>query len=225
MNVHYINLKHRIDRKEHIENQLKLLGWEATRFEAIKLQNPAIGCSMSHLQILEKAINENYDNIIILEDDATFLNPQMMNEKLYIFLEQHRNYDVVMLGGNNIPPYQIIDDTCVKISRCQTTTAYMVNKHYMPILANNIRKGIELFIKNPKEPQKYAIDKFWFSLQESDNWYLIIPLSVTQKPDYSDIEKRNTDYTDLMLDISKERIYHNYKKKVHKSPRMGIRFV
>ena len=64
-------------------------------------------------------------------------------------------------------------------------------------------KGIEKLMKNPKDHGLYALDKFWFHIQEKHNWYLIIPLTVVQRADYSDIEKRATDYTRLMTDLHK----------------------
>jgi len=57
-----------------------------------------------------------------------------------------------------------------------------------------------------REPQNhvlYAIDKYWFQLQQRDKWYLVIPLTVTQREDYSDIEKRATNYSRAMLDLDK----------------------
>jgi hypothetical protein len=48
-NAFYINLESRPDRKEYVEKQLKCVGITATRFNAIKLENGAAGCSMSHL--------------------------------------------------------------------------------------------------------------------------------------------------------------------------------
>ena len=39
--------------------------------------------------------------------------------------------------------------------------------------------------------RKFAIDKFWFVLQANGRWYLIMPTSVIQREDYSDIEKKN----------------------------------
>ena len=60
------------------------------------------------------------------------------------------------------------------------------------------------------EPLKhaiYAIDKYWFRLQEKDKWYLIIPLSVTQREDYSDIEKKRTNYTNVMIDLDKKAFF------------------
>ena len=52
----YINLDHRTDRKEHVEKELNIIGVNASRFEAIKMENGAIGCSMSHLKILQTAL-------------------------------------------------------------------------------------------------------------------------------------------------------------------------
>jgi hypothetical protein len=52
----YINLLHREDRKLHVENELKKIGIQnAERFNAIKLTNGALGCSMSHLRCIEYA--------------------------------------------------------------------------------------------------------------------------------------------------------------------------
>jgi hypothetical protein len=78
-----------------------------------------------------------------------------------------------------------------------------VNGHYFDTLIENYREGIKLLLANPDKHVLYAIDKYWFHLQKKDNWYLIIPLSVTQREDYSDIEKRATNYTPAMLDLDK----------------------
>jgi hypothetical protein len=90
------------------------------------------------------------------------------------------------------------------VSSCQTTTGYLVNGHYFDTLIDNFRTGINKLIKNPELHVQYAIDKYWFHLQKRDNWYLIIPLTVTQREDYSDIEKRPTNYTNVMTDLDKE---------------------
>ena len=62
-------------------------------------------------------------------------------------------------------------------------------------------------IQNPQLHVLYAIDKYWFNLQKVDNWFLIIPLTVTQREDYSDIEKRPTNYTNIMIDLDKEEFF------------------
>ncbi len=207
-NAFYINLEHRTDRKEHVENELKKVNINATRFNAIKMTNGAIGCSMSHLKCLQTALENNWDHVLICEDDITFLNPEVFMNQLNTFLSTRKTWDVILLAGNNVPPYAKIDDTCIRVSRCQTTTGYIVNGHYIKTLIENIRKGLTFLLNDPSKHSLYAIDKYWFYLQQKDYWYLIIPLTIIQKPDYSDIEKKNTNYNKLMLDIDKPHLFN-----------------
>ena len=200
----YINLASRPDRKQHVEEQLKIMDIPAQRFNAIKLANGALGCSMSHLKCLETAKKNNWSHLLVIEDDIKFLDPNLFKKQMNTFLSNHKGWDVVIVGGNNVPPYQKIDDTCVKVSSCQTTTGYLVNGHYFDILIENFRTGIKKLIENPQSPVLYAIDKYWFNLQKIHNWFLIIPLTVTQREDYSDIEKRATNYAHVMTDLDKE---------------------
>jgi glycosyl transferase family 25 len=202
--VFYINLEHRVDRKNHVEEQLKKIGIQnAQRFNAIKLSNGALGCSMSHLKCLEMAKENAWDHVLIVEDDILFLDPTLFVKQMNQFLSIHKVWDTVLIAGNNIPPYKTVDATCVKVTKCQTTTGYMVRSHYYDILIENIRTGINHLLKEPKKHILYAIDKYWFALQEKHLWYLIIPLTVTQREDYSDIEKRPTNYIRVMTDLDK----------------------
>ena len=203
----YINLDSRPDRKEFVEAQLKTIGIEATRFNAIKLKNGAIGCSMSHLKCLEIAKANKWNHVLIVEDDIHFLNPELFVNQFNNFLSKHKNFDVILIAGNNVPPYTTIDDTCVQVTQCQTTTGYIVNGHYIDTLINNYKEGIQKLMSEPDNGFNYAIDKYWFTLQKTGKWYLIIPLTVTQRADYSDIEKRSTNYSHLMLDLNKEAFF------------------
>jgi hypothetical protein len=58
-------------------------------------------------------------------------------------------------------------------------------------------------INHPENKTTYAIDKYWFELQQRDKWFLITPLSVVQREDYSDIEQKVMNYTALMQDLDK----------------------
>ena len=113
------------------------------------------------------------------------------------------DFDVFLLAGNLRPPiYQTKYENIFKVSKSFTTTGYIVKKHYYDTLINNIDEGIRLLLKNPGG--KYndnAIDSHWMKLQESDKWYIVMPRTITQRPIYSDIENRYTDYKHLMLDI------------------------
>ena len=210
----YINLEHRTDRKEYVEEELKKIGITANRFNAIKMENGAIGCSMSHLKILQNAQQNNLDHVLIVEDDITFLNPELFKSQINQFFKIHNNnWDVILLAGHNIPPYENIDDTCIKVSRCQTTTGYLVNGHYIKVLLQNVKMGLTHLLNKPNEKNKFAIDKFWFVLQSSSKWYLITPLTVVQREDYSDIEKKLTNYKDMMLDLDKVAVFKAIREK------------
>ena len=123
------------------------------------------------------------------------------------FLHNQKDWDVLLLGGNNVPPYRQVDTTCVQVSFCQTTTGYLVKSHYFETLINNIRLGISHLIREPNNRIMYAIDKFWILLQRQDKWFLIIPLTVTQREDYSDIERRPTNYKRVMTSLNKEWMF------------------
>lgn len=206
--IFYINLLSRPDRKHHVEGQLNSVGLSSfQRFNAIKMSNGAVGCSMSHLKVLETAKELGLEHVLIVEDDILFTNPTLFVQQLNSFLSKKRRFDVLLIGGNNCPPFSPIDETCVKVTRCQTTTGYLVMKHYYDTLIANYRTGLLNLLREPANHAQHAIDKNWFQLQAIHNWYLIIPLTVTQREDYSDIEKRQTNYTPVMLDLDKTAFF------------------
>jgi GR25 family glycosyltransferase involved in LPS biosynthesis len=215
MHALYINLESRADRRAHMETQLSVLKHSdnglsnlvAERFNAIKhATSGAIGCSMSHMRCIQLAKQRGWDHVLVCEDDVLFTNVPLFLTQLSKFMTTVPAWDVVLLAGNNIPPYRVVNDACVQISNCQTTTAYIVRAHYYDALIANYRAGINKLMRNPAQKINYAIDRYWFELQRRDRWFLITPLSVVQREDYSDIEGRVTNYGHLMLDLDKEQL-------------------
>jgi GR25 family glycosyltransferase involved in LPS biosynthesis len=214
--VFYINLESRLDRKEHIEAQLKRVGFTTfERFNAIKMPNNSsnssnsgrVGCSMSHIKCLEIAKERGYNHLFICEDDTLFTQPDLFKNQLNKFLMNKHSWDVVLFAGNNIPPYERIDESCVSVSRCQTTTAYLVNGTYFDKLISNMKEGVHKLMQEPDNHFHYSLDKYWFKLQLMDNWFLITPLTVVQREDYSDIENRRTNYSQMMVDLDKHSLF------------------
>jgi len=183
----YINLSHREDRKQQILSEFSRVGVPKhliERFDAIKHERGAIGCTMSHIAVLKMAIQQGWQNYIVLEDDIQWNN----FENGYSTLSQcYDKYDVVILGGSH-PRFQ--DN---KLVYCQTTTGYVVNKHYYTKLLANFEEGLSGLLLSGNIPQ-FAIDIYWNRLIQSDNWGIIRPSLVVQRPGYSDIEKRHVDY-------------------------------
>lgn len=198
----YINLEKRTDKKEYVLEQLEKLDIKAKRFNAIENEYGAIGCTLSHIRCLEIAKYNNYPQVFICEDDIMFLDVSTFKNSLKKFVKNNSiNWDVLIISGNNHRPYHIVNDYCVKVNNCLTTTGYIVKQHYYNTLIENMLEGLIRFLKFPKYHYYYALDVWWSRLQKHDNWYLITPLTIVQAPSYSDIEKQNKDYVDCMLSL------------------------
>jgi hypothetical protein len=125
------------------------------------------------------------------------------------FCENIVDWDVLVIGGNIVPPYQQIGDYCVRVFNNQTLTGYIVRQHYYDKLISNFREGLKLLISNPENKREYAIDMYWKRLQKTDLYFFITPPTVTQREGFSDIEKIYTDYRGLMLDMNKEWLFQH----------------
>ena len=206
--IFYINLEHRKDRKIHVEEQLHTLGFsreQIQRFPALQLSNGALGCSMSHFKCIQTAKDNKWPHILVCEDDIQFLNPELFTQQMNTFLSSKsaNDWDVLLLAGNNMHPYEKTNDFCIQVHHCLTTTGYLVQSHYYDTLLENYKQGILSLMKDSENKRMYAIDKYWIALQERDSWFLIIPTSVVQREDFSDIEKKMTNFNKYMLDYNK----------------------
>jgi len=213
-NTLYINLEHRTDRLEHVKLELAKISIEGERVNAVKAKIGAIGCTLSHIRCLEIAKQRDYDEVFICEDDITFTDPNLLIKNLTKFHEEDGcMWDMIIIGGNNVPPYQRINSNCVRVFYCQTTTGYIVKKSYYDTLLKNFKESANMLMKNPTEEgkKKYALDIYWKRLQMQDFWYMITPPTVTQYENYSDIEERETNYKHLMLDMEKEWYFAQFK--------------
>lgn len=228
----YINLESRPDRCANIEAELPKVGLTGIkRFNAVCLPKKpgsgSIGCSMSHLRCLEMARKNGWPHCLIVEDDILFTDPATFVENMNRFLAEYGGgggggdaatprFDVCLLAGNNVAPVVQRHPFCAKVAKCQTTTGYLVMSHYYDTLIENFREGIRQLMADPDCRQglqytacqlKYSIDKWWFELQCRDQWFLITPLTVTQRADYSDIECRQTNYDRVMLTLDKSAMF------------------
>jgi GR25 family glycosyltransferase involved in LPS biosynthesis len=210
----FINLDHRIDRLAHATAEFEKMGIVAERVKAIQPKNGAIGCTMSHIKCLELAKQRDYEQVFICEDDITFLNPDLFTRNLAQFVgNEDLRWDVLIIGGNNVPPYQQLHPYCARVFSCQTTTGYVVRREYYDTLITNFKEGLRKLIQQPSNGREFAIDIYWKRLQLEDFWYMITPPTVSQYENYSDIEKRVTQYEGLLLDMEK-KWYVDQQKRI-----------
>jgi len=67
-----INLAHRKDRLEQINDEFKFMGWDFERFDAINTGGYR-GCAESHMKIAELAKEQGLDMVMACEDDTFFM--------------------------------------------------------------------------------------------------------------------------------------------------------
>jgi hypothetical protein len=179
----YINLDKRKDRKEHIENELNNFGLNFERYGAIEMKS---GCSISHLNVLKLARERNYKNILILEDDFTFLvSKEEFENQLTLFFNANIDYNVCMLSYNLNDSEKTNYDFIVKALDVQTASGYIVNSNYYD-------KLIDLYEwANPKlsetgEHWIYSNDQVWKRYQRDDKFYCFTLRIGKQMDGYSD---------------------------------------
>ena len=203
----FINLDHRKDRLEHVTAEFKKMGIDAERVQGTKAKTPAVGCTLSHIKCLELAKKRNYEQVFICEDDITFTNPELFKQNLQKFVDNDTiNWDVLIVSGNNCPPFQKLYEYACRVFYCQCCTGYIVKKEYYDTIITNFKEGLSKLIQNPTNKPDFAVDRYWFKLQMQDYFYLITPLTVVQYDNYSDIEQKEVSYTNVMLDLDKEWI-------------------
>ena len=151
--IFYINLDARKIRRKNVEQQFDILGWKGEHIKAIKLTNGALGCSLSHLKCIKLAKKRELDMVLICEDDIYFTDPTLFKKQLAKFLASDISWDVAIIAGNNMPPYEKHSDFCIKVSHCQTTTGYIVKKHYYGMTINLKLIGVLKNLYCPKRTE------------------------------------------------------------------------
>jgi GR25 family glycosyltransferase involved in LPS biosynthesis len=227
----YINLESRPDRNQLALQEFAKLEWatQPHRFPAVKMAKGAFGCTISHIRCLETAKKQNWSHVLICEDDVKFTDPLVLTENLNRFLASGTDWDVIMLAGNNYGPYRPTEFGAVQVFACLAGTSYLVTQRYYDTLLQNFKSGLAHFMREPSKSQQYALDTYWFQLQGTDRWYLIVPLTVTQHSTFSNIENRVLNYDRLMLTLDKRSLYQQQhqlqriKKQEEENQKMNVK--
>ena len=212
----YINLDHRTDRLEHLLGELGKIGIRETaeRFSAVRMSTGNIGCTLSHIRCIDLAKSRGWPHVFICEDDITFTDPERFLKSLSEFSLQ--DWNVIIIGGNNCPPFDQISESYARVYNIQTTTGYIVHSNYYDVLLDNYKSGLEKLIREPDKKKKYSLDIYWKTLQPHGLWFMITPPTVIQYYDYSDIEEKVVDYGPMMLDLEKKTLMEKYRKEFEK---------
>lgn len=187
----YINLQESIDRKKHIENEIKkFIGTNQSikyeRIDGIKKSPGALGCLMSHIKALEYGyIKYPSYHVLIVEDDFTFLiNEKEMNE--YLEKISDINWDVVVLGQYVYDWAPIKDKPSImRLYYSSSTSGYLVKNDYIPTLYHFWKQHYDQ-VKNKKQfNHNDHLDQAQKQLQEIHIWLGRITPMGTQKQNHS----------------------------------------
>ena len=185
--IYYINLNKRTDRREQIEKELNEFGLNYERFEAIETHGFGIhGCGLSHLAVLKLAKENNYENVLILEDDFTFLvSKDEFEQQLTSFFDLKLPFDVLMLSYLLKHTEDTKYESISKVKEAETAAGYLVNKNYYNTLIDLYEWAMPL-LNQTKKHWIYANDQVWKRLQAKDSWYYFTKRIGKQAPGYSD---------------------------------------
>ena len=193
-----INLDSRPDKWVQVSRQLAAIGVPEPMRVAATISKTAevVGCSLSHIKCIELAKTMNLPHVFVCEDNFRCVDYARFKSSLGQFEAENMGHidanqkqtenkigrwDVLLLGGNNIPPYTTISgvDYCVCVENCQTSVGYIVLAHMYDTLIRNFKEGVIQLMRQPERQDEFAIDVYWRRLQADGTWYLLTPLTIT----------------------------------------------
>jgi hypothetical protein len=190
--IQCINLSYRQDKKVQVLNQTRYWCLQPPNiFPAIygdgleippwfKQGGPAFGCRASHIAVLQNAIDNNIDKLLVLEDDML-----LCNNFNYLFLNFMRqvpeDWEICYLGGQHFKKPTPIGNKIVKCQDTQRTHAYCVQGAFKQVLLDLL-----------KEERDAHID--WTMGSHCSNWKAYAPekFIIYQSGGMSDILCRET---------------------------------
>ncbi len=143
-----------------------------------------IGCTMSHLKVVELAKLRKHKNYFVFEDDAE------LDEDFNTLFYRHMSYvpddwDMIYMGGNHNGDLIPVNQYVSKMTRTFTTHAFAAKETIYDAMIEVLGR------KNDK------VDICIASLHSRFNCYVFRPHIAFQRSSYSDILEKDTDYVHL----------------------------
>ncbi len=207
--IYIINLDEAVDRRRRIEMQLtKLNVKNYTFFKAIRpsmdilnnypnfskdspenIRRNELGCLLSHIGVMKDALHNNYETIIIFEDDVVVLDVDFIEKTKASIISLKNNFDVLLLGANHKrPAKRKILDGIYECTTSNSAFAYCIQ-----------RKTMKRFIID--YPYKFPWDYHWRKFDKSSpiKFYCLIPHLVNITDTISTIQETMTNYSKSIL--------------------------
>lgn len=185
MNIptYIINLKHRTDRREHIEQEVLKISNNYTIIDGIVDETKT--CFQSQKKCIQLAKENQLPYVLVLEDDAVFTDDSF-NILEHVFAEiQTMQWDMFFLGANLQAPANRVSDSVLKLNGAYAAHAYMVHERFYDIIINL--------------PHICEMDVHYHNLMPNHNIYMCDPMIAYQLPSHSDLQDGYRDYNQAMF--------------------------
>jgi len=201
--IYYINLDHRVDRKEEFLQQIKEYTIPESKLHRIDATYTkgfgALGCAYSHIRALEHFIQSPFSTCIVFEDDFQFtLEKEYFKTILSELFSKSVEFDIILLAGNILEDKMSDYPFLKRIIEAQTTSGYLITKSFAKILVKNFQEAAillqEYYTVHETRVESFCIDRHWKHLQKKYKWYYFFPKIGLQRESFSDIEERLTKY-------------------------------
>ena len=199
--IYYINLDHRTDRNEEFLEWITESGFpdsKLTRIQATHIpEMPQVGCSMSHIKMLEIFLESGHPNCLVFEDDYIPLNIGKFWKHIENLFESKKGFDLVLCSYNELKSEETDIPFLRKVSESLTTSGYLITRDFAKILLEHWKEGLKLFIEEytaERNPFAYMLDTYWQKLMPTHNCLAFYPRIGIQRPSYSDLQGQNTNY-------------------------------
>jgi GR25 family glycosyltransferase involved in LPS biosynthesis len=199
--VFYINLKHRQDRREQIETELreKFKFGDAKRYEAVLHESPILGCTMSHVTLWRQMIQNKWSTMMVIEDDALLQTSRDVLDKYITAFIKDDQADVLSIS-NSCGEFTKYNELFDRAFNSQTSSCYVIKldavQKLIPYYFNTAEEIWTVQETDPDLASKLRwIDVAWLEFQKVHNF--LIPNErklVIQRESYSDIQRKVTFY-------------------------------
>lgn len=182
--VTIINLQKRSDRWAAISSNFNSYNIPFRRFEAVEHPQGALGCALSHVEVL-KQYDGLSDAVCVAEDDA-----QVLHDVRSIIDDFMASAADVLLLGNNTRRTVPFSSTLSRAYDAYTTSFYVAKRESIPRLLACFKQAVE----DLKTKRHQPIDVAWHGLQKELVFVVPKRRVVIQRAGYSDIEKKYVNY-------------------------------
>ena len=187
LEIFYINLDSRNDRKRQIEREFSRLSIrDYCRISATLDANGRLGCAISHLETLQAAKNSNSALVMICEDDCQFIATRLEIERILGEFSSNNSLDVLCLAYLTLEKTKPISRSLSVTRNTQTMSCYVLKSHMINPMIEVANESIRRCAFDPTDYEA-AIDQTWKNLQSKYIFVTPYRRFAIQRPSYSNI--------------------------------------